>query len=142
MRIGLLSWIFLLIATPALALECWSGWGYRVAPDTLAFQGPRLHFVTEGPVRWQAGEPVSLHLIDEDSGRRAPDRPPMVVRPRQPQFSFRYGKSSFSDVAALDGEKHYLMMGATRMGPAEPDTVRQRNFVRWACGLEEQPERP
>lgn len=142
MRNVLLSWVFLLIASPALALECWSGWGYRVAPDTLAFQGPRLHFVTDGPVRWEVGKPVSLYPIDERTGRRDPQRTPLVVRPRQPSFSFRHGKSSFNDVAALEGESVYLMMGATKMGPPEPETGRQRGFVRWACGLDDAPERP
>ena len=58
------------LATPAAAaVECWSGWGYRVEPESLAFQGPRLLLVTADDVAWRVGQPVRLYRLDPRTGQ-------------------------------------------------------------------------
>lgn len=133
-----LALIALLWAGPTVASEkCWSGWGYRVAPQTLAFRGERMLLVTRGPEDWAVGEPVTLLVLDPESGRVDPDVTPLRVRPRRPRFfSTAEGNRAMDDVAGIIGEDLRLMLGMTRVGPAVSDTPKQQAFLRWACGRE------
>ncbi|RDD61669.1 hypothetical protein [Ferruginivarius sediminum] len=137
MRAGLLC-LLLLWALPAAAgVECWSGWGYRVAPGTLAFRGERMLLVTPGPADWRVGEEVTLLPLDPESGRIDPNAATIHVRPRRPRFfSTREGNRAMDDVADIVGEDSHLMLGMTRVGPAVSGTPRQEAFLRWACGRE------
>lgn len=125
-----------LLSVPAAAgVECWSGWGYRVEPGTLAFQGPRLLLVTPGPADWRKGEPVTLLRLDPRTGRIDHAAGEIRIRPRHPRFfTTREGNRGMDDVAAIIGEELYLMLGMTRIGPAVSDTPKQEAFLRWACG--------
>ena len=48
----LLALVLLVAARPAAAYECWTGWGYWVAPHSLGFLSGQLHLVTRGPADW------------------------------------------------------------------------------------------
>jgi len=128
----------LLLAGPPLAAaepaSCWSGWGYRVEPDTLAFRSQRLLLATDGPVDWTSGNRVTLYPLDPRSGQRAADAAPIVVELRQPSFGHANGNRTMDDVADLVGEPLRLMLGMTRIGPASVADSRQRDFLAWACG--------
>lgn len=115
-------------------MECWSGWGYRVAPETLAFQGPRLLLVTEGPVDWATAQRVRLHPLDPKTGRVDPAAPALVIRPRQPRLHTRHAGPAVDDIADIVGEPDRLMLGLRKVGPNVLGSARQEAFLRWACG--------
>lgn len=113
---------------------CWSGWGYRVELDTLAFKSDRLLLVTGGPVDWHPGTRVTLYPLDPASGQRDPDAEPLTIKVRQPTFRSAKGNRTVDDVADLIGSPFHLMLGMTRIGPAMVADQRQNDFLAWACG--------
>lgn len=113
---------------------CWSGWAYRVEPDTLAFKSDRLLVVTSGPVDWRSGLRIELYPLDPDSGQRDPDTQPLTIEVHQPSFRSANGNRIVDDVANLLGSPFHLMLGMTRIGPATVDDTRQDDFLAWACG--------
>ncbi|MBK1670696.1 hypothetical protein CKO28_21995 [Rhodovibrio sodomensis] len=122
-----------LVALPASAREaCWSGWGYFVAPGSLAFQSDRLLLVTDGPADWVPGKRIALYRLDPETGRRVDGRAPIVVRPRAPSFASRNGNRTVDDVAEVVGRDQQLMLGMTRIGPAS--AARSQDSLAWACG--------
>jgi hypothetical protein len=125
--------LLMLAAAPVQAREaCWSGWGYFVEPGSLAFASDRLLLATDGPADWVPGARIALYRLDPETGRRLPDRDPIVVRPRRPSFASRHANRTVDDVAAVVGRELQLMLGMTRIGPAS--TARGRRTLAWACG--------
>lgn len=119
--------------SPALAREaCWSGWGYFVEPESLAFRSDRLLLVTDGPADWTPGTRIALYRLDPKTGRRLDGQEPIVVRPRRPSFASRNGNRTVDDVAGVVGREMQLMLGMTRIGPAS--AARSRQTLAWACG--------
>ena len=122
-----------LLAAPAQAREaCWSGWGYFVEPDSLAFRSERLLLATDGPADWVPGTRIALYPLDPETGRRVAEAAPIVIRPRQPSFASRNGNRTVDDVAAVAGRKLQLMLGMTRIGPASAPA--SQRSLDWACG--------
>jgi hypothetical protein len=122
-----------LAAAPAQAREaCWSGWGYFVAPGSLAFQSDRLLLATDGPADWVPGARIALYSLDPETGRRVQGQEPIVIRPRRPSFSSRNGNRTVDDVARVVGREQRLMLGMTRIGPAS--AARSQRSLAWACG--------
>ncbi len=122
-----------LFLSPASAREaCWSGWGYFVEPDSLAFRSERLLLVTDGPADWVPGSRIALYPLDPETGRREPGAGAVVIRPRQPSFASRNGNRTVDDVAAVAGRELRLMLGMTRIGPAS--AAASQRTLDWACG--------
>lgn len=114
---------------------CWSGWGYRVDPGSLAFRSKRLLLTTDGPVDWLPGREIALYRLDPQTGQRVRGAAPLVIRPQQPGFGHANGNRTVDDVAEIVGGESALMLGMTRIGPASvPDDPRQRDLMAWACG--------
>jgi hypothetical protein len=133
---AVLALVTALATAPAQAREaCWSGWGYFVAPGSLAFESDRLLLATDGPADWVPGQRIALYRLDPETGRRDPDRAPIVVRPRRPSFSSRNGNRTVDDVAQVVGREQRLMLGMTRIGPASSSDARRT--LAWACGRAE-----
>lgn len=132
--------LVLIAAAPPLAgaaaepATCWSGWGYRVEPETMAFRSERILLVTDGPVDWSPGNRIALHPLDPESGQRDSGAAPIVVVPRQPSFGSARGNRTVDDVAEVVGSPLHLMLGMTRIGPASVADPRQHAFLAWACG--------
>jgi hypothetical protein len=120
-------------SAPAAEREaCWSGWGYRVTPETFAFRSGRILLATDGPADWVPGERIVLYPLDPRTGQRAPERAPIAVRPRRPSFGHARGNRTVDDVAAIVGSDLRLMLGMTRIGPGSAPG--SRAFLDWACG--------
>jgi hypothetical protein len=124
------------VADDARATEgCWSGWGYRVEPESLAFRSERLLLATDGPVAWVPGREIALYRLDPRTGQRLRDAAPIRVRPQRPSFGHARGNRTMDDIAEVVGDELDLMLGMTRIGPASvPDDPRQRELMAWACG--------
>lgn len=121
--------------SPVLSMACWSGWGYRVDPESLAFQGPRLLLVTENArVAWRPGRVVRLWRLDPETGQIDRKVPRLAIRLRQPRLVNRHGAAAVDGVAAIRGEAAHLMFGLRKVGPNHSGTAKQEAFLRWACG--------
>ena len=132
MGAGLLVSLTLFLSPAAAREACWSGWGYFVEPESLAFRSGRLLLVTDGPVDWVPGARIALYRLDPETGRRIPGAEPIVIRPRRPGFASRNGNRTVDDVAAVPGRELRLMLGMTRIGPAS--AARSQRSLAWACG--------
>jgi len=132
--IGLLLFA-LLLARPAAAVECWTGWGYWIDPQTRAYRSERLLLATRGPVDWVPGAPVLLYRLDEQRGGFDESMPPLTVFPGPPRFSYRAETSLVTLVAAVAGRRDHLSLGLSHVKQTAFGLARLDQFYRWACGL-------
>ncbi|MCG8354749.1 MAG: hypothetical protein MI920_04175 [Kiloniellales bacterium] len=123
-------------ASPALAVECWTGWGYVVEAGSHAFKSERFLIVTAGPVAWSAGYPVELHVLDDRTGGRREDLAPLTVVPANPRFSRQQGLDYVNGIAAIVGSADQLAFGLSHIRPSVSGIERLDAFYRQACGLD------
>ena len=130
--LGVLVWG---AATPALAVECWTGWGYWVEPGTRAYQGPRLLLVTRGPASWIPGRAEQLYLLDPTKGGIQEGEAPLTVIPQLPRYSRQQGLIYVNDMVPVEGSENYLTFGLSYIKPTVTGIERLDDFYLWACGL-------
>jgi len=138
-------WIWLLAvylaAAPvsARATECWQGWGYWVDAHTRAYKSQELLLVTEGPAVWQAGQPVTLRLLDRASGQIDRAAAPVIAVPIDPRTFYRGSANYVDGLADVQGVADRLVFGMSQVAPPASAIPEMEAYTAWACGLGRRP---